>query len=146
MLATMASAFIIFVKVKYVDQIHNYEYMKSYTMMLLPIMLLFFYAIEPVSMAWFRNTLSAIGACWICAVGIAYVHSYAQTSRTVDPVSCASRLRTAGVNSDDYVWMMRDNDIDTLAYGSALSLRLFNLEWYPDHRRFPGIDRSASSS
>ncbi len=127
-LAPLLFVAIVFLKVCLLNRIHNYQYMKAYTLVLLPLLCFFFGSMHLLSSArvWPRVLLPACMA-WMIGVGGGYLRQY---SREAIHVSCpparAERLR-AGLEWDDYVWVTKSQGYDQFAYTAVVPFNWVNM-------------------
>jgi hypothetical protein len=127
-LAPLAFIAVVFVKVCYVNGIHNYQYMKAYTLLMLPVLCFFFGSLHRLSSIrlWPRLVLP-VCMVWMMACGWGYLRQYADEALHI---SCsparADRLR-ASVNWDDYVWVTPTLGLDQLAYASLVPFNWINM-------------------
>jgi hypothetical protein len=129
-LAPVVFVMAVFVKVYYVNHLHNYQYMKAYTLVMLPFMALFFGACYALLRARVIGRV-LLGGCmlWIVALGGLYLVRYTKEA-TYTSCSMARLARLKGdVNWDDYVWITRSPRIDKLVYGSLVRFNWLNLGW-----------------
>jgi hypothetical protein len=127
-LAPLLFIAVVFLKVFLVNRIHNYQYMKAYTLVLVPVLGFFFGSMALLSSAraWPRMLLPAC-MVWMIGEGGAYLRQYAREAIHVScPPARAERLR-AGLAWDDYVWVTMSQGYDQFAYASLVPFNWVNM-------------------
>lgn len=120
----------VFAKVYFVNKLHNYQYMKAYTLVMVPLLALFFGAFGHVArVAGWPRVLLAGCMVWVLGQGLSYVKRYTQEA-TFTPYSPArTKALKSCVRWDDYVWVMTSGGIDKLGCASLVRLNWLNLAW-----------------
>src|SRR5262249_18378219 len=122
------------VKVRYVNHLHNYQYMKAYTLVLVPVLALFLGALYGLCRGR-RGGRLAVAACmaWMAIQGCGYPARYAgeatPLARSPAPLG---RSRAAAV-WDNRGWVATSFGFDKLGYASLVPLNWLNLDWELPH-------------
>ncbi len=126
-LAPVAFVLTMFVKLRFLDHAHNYQYMKAYTCVLLPLMAIFLGGLHALARngGWKRLLLPSCGVV-ILVVGGLYLQRYAAEANYVALSKPEMRQRRTSIRWDNYVWMTTSADFDVLAYGSTVRMNWLN--------------------
>jgi len=139
-LASPIFVILMYIKVAIVSQINNYEYMKAYTILIVPIMIAYLGAMIAI----FNNLrlqliISSGLLCWSSVVGIQYLSDYRKDSFRTNPGNCQKSFNELGVMQGEYIWILIAPGLSPISYAAGINMNILNLGW-SNQNVLPALD------